>query len=101
MLSAANAATATTNIALRILLSGLHLRRHQTNLVDSGAMGDVDCFGHPLEIQGGIALYENHTLRARLEDFFETAAQTCLIGTFAVDGHIVISVNHNDHRALV
>src|SRR5260370_15769408 len=105
MLSVANAATARTNmllinIPLRILLSGLHLRRHQTDFVDSGSMGDVDCLGHPLEIQGGVALHEYHTLRTRLEDLFQTAAQTRLIGELTVYGHIVIGIYHTNHFAL-
>src|ERR1035437_8802537 len=97
----ASAATARTNITLRILLSGLHLRSHQTDFIDPGAVSDVNRLGHPLEVKRGIAFDEDHTLGARFEDFLETCAQLRLIGGFAVDGYVVFGINRDDHGALV
>src|SRR5258707_5639121 len=95
------AATARTNISLRILLPRLHLRSHQTDFVNPGTVCDVDRLGHPLKIYGRVALDEDDALGAGLEDFLETSAQLCLIGGFTVDGHIVIGVTSDDHRALI
>src|SRR5665811_783418 len=91
----ANAATASTNITLRILLPGLHLCGHQTDFIDSSAVSDVDRLGHILEVYGRVALDEDHSLGAGLEDFLETAAQLCLIDGLAVDGQIVLGIDRD------
>ena len=49
----------------------------------------------------GIALDEDHALGAGLEDLFEARSQPCLIGGLAVDQHVVILVDHDDHGALI
>src|SRR5664280_3309904 len=97
----ARAATARTNITLRILLPGLHLRSHQTDFIDAGAVSGVDRLGHPLEVYGRVALDEDHTLGARFKDFLEPGAQMRLIGGLAVDGQVVLGINSDDHGALV
>src|SRR5665811_1550725 len=97
----ASAATARTNITLRILLPGLHLRGHQTDFIDPRAVSDVDRLGHPREVYGRVALDEDHTLGSGLEDFLETAAQLCLIGVLAVDGHVVLGIDRDDHGAQI
>src|ERR1022692_1734630 len=81
----ASAATARTNITLRILLPGLHLRSHQTDFIDPGAVSGVDRLGYPLEVYGRVALDEDHALGARLKDLLETAAQMGVISSLAVD----------------
>src|SRR5450759_4055601 len=95
----ASAATASTNISLRILLPGLHLRGHQTDFIDPGAVSDVDRLGHILEVYGRVALDEDHTLGSGLEDLLETGTELCLIGGLAVDGHVVLGLNREDHGA--
>src|ERR1039457_3593199 len=126
----ASAATARTNITLRILLSGLHLRSHQTDFIDPGAVSGVDRLGYPLEVYGRVALDEDHAidpgavsgvdrlgyplevygrvaldedhaLGARLKDLLETAAQMGVIGSLAVDGQVVRGINRDDHGTLV
>src|ERR1039458_7062545 len=86
----ANAATASTNITLRILLPGLHLRGHQTDLIDPGAVSDVDRPGDPLEVYGRVALDEDNPLGAGLENLLETGAQMRLIDGLAVDGQVML-----------
>ena len=83
MLRIASAATARTNITLRILLPGLHLRSHQSNLIDAGAVSDIDCLGHIREIYGRVALDENYAFGACLEDFFQTWAKFGLVSGLA------------------
>src|ERR1022692_778371 len=97
----ASAATARTNITLRILLPGLHLRSHQTDFIDPGAESGVDRLGYPLEVYGRVALDEDHALGARLKDLLETAAQMGVIGSLAVDGQVVRGINRDDHGTLV
>src|ERR1022692_2121597 len=97
----ANAATASTNITLRILLPGLHLRGHQTDFIDAGAVRGVDRPGHPLEVYRGVALDEDDAFGAGLENFLETGAQLCLVGGLAVDSQVVLGINRDDHGALV
>src|ERR1019366_5172303 len=97
----ANAATARTNITLRILLPGLHLRSHQTDFIDSGAVSGVDRLGHPLEIYGGVALDESPARAARLKNLLETGTQMCVSGGLAVDRQVVLGINRDDHGTLV
>src|SRR4051812_17115716 len=97
----ANAATARTNITLRMLLPGLHFRGHQTDLIDAGAVSDIDRLGDPLEIYGRVAFDENDALGACLENFLKTSTQPCLIGSLAIDRQIVIGINCDYHRALI
>src|ERR1700674_4089191 len=52
----------------RRLLSQLNLRRHQSDLVHLGALGDIDRIRDSLKFQIRIALYENDPLRPGLED---------------------------------
>src|ERR1017187_3245517 len=97
----ASAATARTNITLRILLPGLHLCSHQTDFIDSGAVSGVDRLGNPLEVNGRVALDEDHTLGARLKDFLEPRPQMLGIGGLAIDGQVMLGINRDDHGALV
>src|ERR1035438_1132950 len=97
----ASAATASTNITLRILLPGLHLRGHQTDFIDPGAVRDVDRPADILEVYARVALDEDDTFRTGLEDFLETPAQLGLIGRLAVDCHVVLGINSDHHRAQI
>src|SRR5215510_14128007 len=101
MFSAAAPATARTNIQLRMLLTSLHLRSHETYFVDTGAMRDIDRFGYPLILQSRIALHEDHTFSARLEDFFQAPAHIGFVGVLTVDLVVVVCINDDDHGALI
>src|SRR5580765_8409702 len=101
MLRIASAATARTNITLRILLPGLHFRSHQTDFIDAGTVSDIDRLGHPLEIYRRVALDENDALGACLENFLKADAQLCLISGLAIDRHVVIGINRDYHGALI
>ena len=50
--------------------------RHQTDLIDAGAVRNIDNLGHPLILDIRIALDEHDALGARLEDVFQTLLQT-------------------------
>jgi hypothetical protein len=82
-------------------LPGLHLRSHQTNFIDPGAVRDIDRLGNPLEIDGRVALDEDDALCAGLENLLETSTQLRLIGRFTIDGNVVIGINRDDHRTLI
>src|SRR6478609_5795869 len=101
MFIAASAVAARTNTHLRILLASLHLRGHQTDLINAGTMSNVDRLGHPLIFQRGVAFDKDDAFGTGLEDLFETLAHLGLVGIFAIDRVLVIGVDDDDHRALV
>jgi len=57
-----------------LLLARFDLRRHKTDLVDAGALGDVDRVGNGGEIEIRITFHENDALGTGLEDFFKAWA---------------------------
>src|SRR5438477_6921617 len=91
---AAIAATAKTKIRLRILLSSLHLGGHQTHLVDSSAVRNIDSLGHPLVFQTRIALHEHHAFGASLEDLLQHGAHVTFVRGLRVDLVMVIGIHH-------
>src|SRR5579883_2774061 len=57
------------------LLSLFNLRRHQPDLVDARALGDIDRLRHGLEWQLRVALDENHALGAGLKNLFQAGLE--------------------------
>src|SRR5262245_60428821 len=101
MFRAASPAAARTNTHLRILLSSLHLGGHQTDLIDAGAMSDIDRLGHPLVFQARIAFDEHHTLGAGLENLLQALAHVVFIGILTIDLVVMIGVDDDNNRTLV
>ena len=57
------------------LISCLHFGRHQTDLLDLRALGDIDRLRHGLILQIRVALHKDHALGAGLENRFQARAR--------------------------
>src|SRR5690242_18785917 len=67
------------------LLAGLHLRRHQSDLVDAHTFGDIDNLSDVLELEVGIAFDEDYALGARFENLLQTRPEPGFIRRLLID----------------
>src|SRR5579883_1348066 len=77
------------------------LEGHQTDLVDAGAVGDINRLGYPNIIKVGMSFYEYHALGAGFENIFQLALQCVPIGFLLVDLNLRIGADRDHDGALI
>src|SRR6516225_8094961 len=83
------------------LLTGLELGGDEADLVDAGALHDIDGAGHVHKEDVVIALDERHLLRAFLKDLLHTRPQSFPGGVFVVDLEFSVLFNLDHHRLVL
>src|SRR5260370_34028979 len=72
------------------LLPFFDFRSDQTDLVDSGALGDIDRLGHRLELQTRVAFHEYHGLGTGLKNFLHTRLQLTHVDRIMIALHALV-----------